>query len=400
MKAATRVFLCCMALLIFALPVSAKTTIVVSAGSPEFREEFMKRHPHIQVEDAGEWIGKDQFITRAVGGNPVHVFACAASWVRPLVEQDLLADLTPYIERSPEFDYQDFLPVSREPFTYENRVYGIPYDCGAVLNYYDKSAFAAGGLIEPKHLEWTLDEYLSAAKKLTIRDSEDEITRYGADGVWLWWLNAPGLASFGATLYNPTTKTVLDPPETAAKALEWWSDLVLTHEVAKPDWGNFYRGEAAMGFAGSWELPHALQVFAKGKDALGVRTVPKGPAGRFTTLAGSALSIVATDDLEVRNAAWLYVSEWLGVEEMKKRGGLESMPRLSALELWGEPYGELGLQARQAVTEAAENGIFNPVLPPDVNSAVWHLLNQVISGEIPARTAVTLAREQAEALLQ
>lgn len=372
-----------------------------------FDKAFMNRHPDIRIERvAGK--NTDELLTAFAGGAAPDVFVGVG---KALMDQGLLEDLTPFIERTPEFDFEDYTPAALSAWKRDGRLLGLPYDIGGIALYYRPNLLAQSGLAPPS-FNWTNDELLEYARKLTRRNaSSGEIDRYGVGGYWLWWLNAPMLAGFGARYYDPVTNEVLTPPDKAADALKWWSDIHLGWEAGDPDGWNLGDGTTAMSFQGTWAFEEWIDEDLFSGD-VGIAPVPAGPEGRFTTLAGNAYGIAATS--RVKEAAWTYLSEFLSASaiasyNLPELGGSNwifsssSPPRVSLLAEVGVDSGAKGDDLRAILSDAlAGSGVYAPhiVMDADVNAIVNEHLNSVSMGETDPRTAVTLARDQVRAILE
>ncbi|VAW42474.1 hypothetical protein MNBD_CHLOROFLEXI01-2548, partial [hydrothermal vent metagenome] len=78
-----------------------------------------------------------------------------------------LLDLKPLIETDPDFDVDDFLPGLLD--TSAAAIWHIPTTAEYPMIFYNKLAFAESGLANPDP-GWTLDEFLTAAQTLTLRE--------------------------------------------------------------------------------------------------------------------------------------------------------------------------------------------------------------------------------------
>lgn len=76
-----------------------------------------------------------------------------------------------------KINFDNFNEIYYKPFMHENNRYGVPIFFDSVILYYNKAMFDAAGVSYPDDT-WTWDDYLNAAKKLTIKDG-DTTVQYG-----------------------------------------------------------------------------------------------------------------------------------------------------------------------------------------------------------------------------
>jgi sorbitol/mannitol transport system substrate-binding protein len=76
-----------------------------------------------------------------------------------------LTDLQPYIDRTPGYDYQDFIPSIRSSLAYQGHMYSVPFYGESSLLMYRKDLFAQAGLKMPARPTWS--QVASFARRLT-----------------------------------------------------------------------------------------------------------------------------------------------------------------------------------------------------------------------------------------
>lgn len=147
----------------------------------------------------------------------------------------------------------DWRPVTVSRNSYQGKVYGVQLHLTCNTLLYNKAMLREAGLEPPT----TWEEFLAAALKLT----KDGV--YGValnqDHAYTW----PWLMQAGVTPYDPATKQVLTPLNSAVEAMRFQADLVHKHKVAPvPVSGTDYSGpqklfsakRAAMILTGPWDL--------------------------------------------------------------------------------------------------------------------------------------------------
>jgi multiple sugar transport system substrate-binding protein len=187
--------------------------------------------------------------------------------------------------------------------------------------YYNQDLFDKAGMPYPNE-NWTWDDFLAAAQKLTIKQG-DETTQWGTDlgylggwdGGWqmLMWTRGGKVQD---TNFNPD-KLYLDAPE-VIDALQWLQDLIYKHKVAPPPavvsalqqaGGPFLSGKVAMVVDGCW----MLSAYKGGSFKLGMTVIPKGPAGRFNPI-WYAMTFVIPEASKNKPLAWEW-ARWLAVDQ-------------------------------------------------------------------------------------
>jgi len=178
---------------------------------------------------------------------------------------------------------------------------------GNQVVYYNKPMFDEAGVDYPTDPEWTSDDFLEIAKKMTRdTDGDGKIDLWGFD-FWTWgdggWQTAVW-GNGGAILDEERTKCLVDQPE-AVEAIQWWADLRCEHNAAPtpgqiPEGvGNpFFAGMSAMVQSGTW----AINTFQPTEFDWGVQIWPAGPKEHVTYGKPNACSIYA--DTSYPDASW------------------------------------------------------------------------------------------------
>lgn len=172
---------------------------------------------------------------------------------------------------------------------HEGTQYALPYDVGPWLVYYNRDKFAAAGLEEPA-LDWTFDDFKSAADALT------EDGNYGYAVQAFDFIAGP--VALGAEYFNDSNQFDITNAG-YVDAVTKFSDLVSV-DKASPVFasgtgaitgsGRFAAGSAAMYIDGPWVL---LQTKDSVDFDIGVAPLPRGEGeSRFIT-AGSGWGIAA-----------------------------------------------------------------------------------------------------------
>ena len=154
-------------------------------------------------------------VTQTAGGvGPDVIFALPYS---NFVVQELLIDLTPYLERDPELNFQSFVPVVWDIFTYDGATKLLPVGVSPYLMFYNRQHFQEAGMPYPDP-SWTWARDIpEALRKFHMTDGEGNVTRYG-----LLLENRPWTLFFsqGGEVFSPDgSRSVLHESAAAADLL-------------------------------------------------------------------------------------------------------------------------------------------------------------------------------------
>ncbi|NOK63270.1 MAG: ABC-type glycerol-3-phosphate transport system, periplasmic component [Chloroflexi bacterium AL-W] len=93
---------------------------------------------------------------------------CFVSWVNPSAATPThLYDLRPLLDADATVSLDEHPAVLREPFTYEGRLFGLPYRVDVPTLQYRPELFDVAG-IAPPDADWSLDDFVAAARELTV----------------------------------------------------------------------------------------------------------------------------------------------------------------------------------------------------------------------------------------
>ncbi|MCP2169915.1 ABC transporter substrate-binding protein [Goodfellowiella coeruleoviolacea] len=214
-------------------------------------------------------------------------------------------------------DISDIQPNIAGYYTVDNTLYSMPFNTSMPLLYINRTAFVEAGL-DPDKPPRTLDEITAAARKLTVRDANGNITRYGFGTALYGWFVEQWTALAGQEFCDQgngrdgrATKVNLATDE-HVKQLEWWQRMTeeglalkFNSDTAESD-NAFTSGKTAMTLESTGSLGGFL-ANAEGKFEVGTGFYPKADAshGGGPIIGGASLWIVGKgkDDAHKR-AAW------------------------------------------------------------------------------------------------
>jgi len=275
-------------------------------------DAFHAANPKITVKvEVSDWDPYfDKLQTGLAGGAAPDVFAMDGPLFPDYQSRGVLLDLKPYIDRD-GYDLTQLADQGVADFTTaDGGQYGLPRDLNTVVLYYNKTMFDAAGLAYPDEA-WDWAKFVEVAKQLTKDENGD-----GTTDQWGFYTETTDMENFwsslvwqsGGDLLNADkTATLLGTPEAAA-GIQFLQDLIWKAKVM-PDpalfaetGDAFEQGKAAMEANGSWLVPTHTAAGAELGYAFGIAPLPKGPAGRFTSV--NPTGAVVYQGTKAPDAAW------------------------------------------------------------------------------------------------
>ncbi len=290
-----------------------------------FLDKFAKKYPKIgkpkiiHTDSLSYW---DKFQVMVAGGEIPDVYYMGVEELPSYLKQGILEDLTPYIKRDKkEINFDDFYKKPMNAFNIDGKQYGIAKDFATLVLYYNKDMFAANGVDYPDS-DWTWNDLLSAARRLTVRKG-NSIKTYGfIVETWTSWLPAWVRANGGHFMSADSKKWLLGAPGTidkSAQALQFLADMMTRYKVA-PDIstkkqlgseGTFSSQKVAMCAYGRW----AVLKFKKIKKfKWGIAELPKAPTtGKRASMLFTACYSISKKSKKKQNA-WKLIKFLTSVE--------------------------------------------------------------------------------------
>lgn len=308
----------------------------------EFDNNFKAKHPDIadiQITN-NTWADHNKIVPTWAAANTLpDIIYVHGRYAFPWNHEGILIPVSDFIDKDADFNIKGIWQEALRLYQFNGKQYEIPYDHGPVILGYNKDLFDAAKVDYPNE-NWTWDNFLEAAKKLTKEDKQWGFDGYYDTIVGLGNEQGIGLVGpWGGSVFNDTEdKILLDSPESTA-AFKWWADLIHVHKVAPlpaqsqavPN-GPWVAGTSAMFGLASWGTPTLIQ---NAKFKWDVAPWPKGPKARITGSFGSGYGI--TRDSKHPDAAWSYLHDYLskdGMEFMWGKSGRGSPARKDAYDSW------------------------------------------------------------------
>jgi multiple sugar transport system substrate-binding protein len=198
--------------------------------------------------------------TAIAGGTPPAVASFQGWEWQTYADQDVLAAIDDHVAADDYF--KDVYPegiASIEGTTVRNGArYLIPLQRAAMLMFYSKKAFDDAGLAYPTD-DWTFDEFVEMAKKLTGASGDQKKFGIQANGGWfrdIGWIRGTGKQEFDE-LYDPR-KSQFNQPEIVNIVQKVASDWYYTDKIAPTPAdlsggaNTINTGNSAMKYEGPW----------------------------------------------------------------------------------------------------------------------------------------------------
>jgi fructooligosaccharide transport system substrate-binding protein len=258
------------------------------------------------------------------GGDVGDVICMDAPNIAYYASQDALEPLDAYWDKA---DFADLVGSARQSTTWNGKIWAAPLNESNCVLYYNKDMFKAAGIVAPTKVAdaWTLDQLLTAAKKLTKKDASGKVAVYGimpqmfsidnrnegmtyTQVLWTWWFGADILSKDGKT-----AKGYFDGPANL-KALHFYQDLFQKDKVAPamPITGGFEAERIAMWINGPWMVGEWKSKFPEFyKSKWGAMPLPKGAAAASNS---GSWNLAITAQSKNKKLAWAVVKAITGAE--------------------------------------------------------------------------------------
>ncbi|MCX7918010.1 MAG: sugar ABC transporter substrate-binding protein [bacterium] len=257
----------------------------------QIEQKFEQAYPNIDLKIETSTSGLQKLLIMLAGGDAPDVFLWNDENMTPLVEKDVIADLTPLINAD-NLDLNAYFPEVTNAFTFESGIYGLPVQFDTDALYYNKNLFDAANLPYPNE-NWTWDDFLAAAKKLTKDTNHDgKPDQFGC-------LRPDYLLvarSNGVRLFSPDLKKcILNTPEAVA-SLKFVADIETKYKVCPTQEqmrdragiqgeNLFATGKIAMFVGRTYQVVELTKVKEFDWD---ICPFPKGKQGRASRLQAEA----------------------------------------------------------------------------------------------------------------
>jgi multiple sugar transport system substrate-binding protein len=302
------------------------TTLTYMSWDPEQLEveqeaiaAFEAANPGVKIESSA-MPPKDywpRLSALAASGDLPDVFMMSSGFVKEWAAADNLADLSGVVS---DDELANYYEGAASIGVIDGKRVAFPQNWVAPVLYYNIDMFEAAGVPLPA-AGWTWEDFLSAAKALTIDENDD-----GTVDVWGMSLYGryahiePWVFRNGGRYLN-ADETALELNDEAVNALKFLTDLVNVEGVApQPREMEGVRqqdimplGMAAMWVDGSWNIANTRSIV--GDDfRWGIAQVPVGPDATDDNMAAYAWADMLSVGKGSDNAelAWAFIQHMVG----------------------------------------------------------------------------------------
>jgi ABC-type glycerol-3-phosphate transport system substrate-binding protein len=202
-------------------------------------------------------------LTSGSGGiDIVQWTAIWAGWLSPYMEDHAAWLKKASGPSSVDYDWDDFLPATKQMASYEGKLGGIPYRATMGVLHYQKPVLEAAGFAKAPE-SW--DEFLAAAVATNRMGAPDRAGYgiLGRQGPAIVGNYTPFLFSNGGDHFDPKTMAIHINEPKAVEALEFFGDLMTRYKVIPQD-------------ALTWEFD---EIVANGQNDRYAMSITLGPYG-------------------------------------------------------------------------------------------------------------------------
>ncbi|WP_219833917.1 ABC transporter substrate-binding protein [Paenibacillus sp. R14(2021)] len=277
--------------------------------------DFNAAHPDIQVEEVYQGAYDDSLnklkasMDSKSGPSLIQVYEIGSKF---MIDSKAITPVQDFIDAD-SYDVSNLEGNILGYYTFDNKLYSMPFNTSNPILYYNKDMFKAAGL-DPEKPPATYEEVKKAAEALTKNGKS------GASFAIYGWFMEQFFANQGAEYDNngngrtaAATQSLLNS-DAGVKTLTWWKDLVdskvalnlgrKTDDTKKA----FLAGQIGMTLDSTASL-RGIVDGAKGKFEVGTAFLPKpdGVSDGGVVVGGASLWIMNNKSADEQKAAWAFI---------------------------------------------------------------------------------------------
>lgn len=350
-------------------------------------------------------------LASVAAGNPPDVIIQDINSVRQRADAEQAVNLQPFIDKEDEEIESRFYPQLLDAATYEDEVYGLPFNTDTQVLFYNKDLFEKAGL-DPETPPATWDELEEYSAALEEKDGKDWKT-IGFYPLWnlgtdVWTINADG----GTSWFDDEGNVKVNTPE-KVEALEWileWQDHLGKDTV------NAYEAEFGAGVADPFvsELVamrgQNINYFVELKELdedinFGVAPLPEKTEGAGHYTWGGGFTAEIPYGAENPEASWEFIKYLTSPEVQEYWGsvGFDIMANKEANEklATSSDLDESGQMIYEVANEVLGETILTPVplTAPDYLPLVNSEIDEALQGKKTPKEALDDAQKSVENLV-
>ncbi len=373
-------------------------TLTVWLGSwwqsavPDIQDRFAKDNPgysvKIQLQPVNNYL--ENATTSIAGGTPPEALDLDTLMLPTPIGKGLVKPLDDFMKRY-NIKPTDFVKAVFDSGVSKGKTYAIPDRTAVSALFFNKTMFDKAGVAYPTS-DFTMDQFLDAAKKLTIPGKQYGfgIAAAQSDPANVMTSFLPILFAYDGTILNADmTKSTLGSPA-GIKAIKFYSDLYRTYKVVPEGTINFaitrdlipmvQAGTLAMCPMGDSNVPAAKDAMAKNNWSWGLVPLPGGGHSR----AGGWSMTIPSTSKDVPGAekwiAWFTKPDVIAQQKIVMPG----TPASRGLGLWNDPTYDI-------YWEISKTAIAVPPTP------AWTQIQNLIVIDLQKTLQGTMTAEQAGA---
>ena len=164
-----------------------------------------------------------------IGGIDTDILSISPSMAESLGKRGVILPLDRFIAADDQGLTETFYPYVLDQFRGEGGLFALPLNADPLMLNYNPLYFAAQGMPPPDE-SWDWDDLVENAVKMTRRDADGTVTRWGLVPHFggFWW----ALWQNDAEVIDPVTGRCRLQEPAATEALRFCHDLLHTHRVA------------------------------------------------------------------------------------------------------------------------------------------------------------------------
>lgn len=364
----------------------------------ELTKEFEAENPNIKIVwDAMPYDAmRDKILTSFLAPEGTYdIIIVDNPWMDEFPAAGFLADLTEYVNNTPDYNFDDFAGPVRELSVQDGKIMSIPYYNYALGLIVRQDLFDDQAMKDKFQAEYgreltiptTLDEYLEVGKFFKANGIAGAAMQpqrgYKINEEWKNWLYAEG-----GNLMDADGNVVINS-EAAKKALEKYIEM---YNTAAPEnsinWGfddalrSMAAGESATMMSYNWMLPTLNNPEGQAGDLAGKFQLYPVPGGK--AVLGAWYWAIPSNAVN-KDAAWKFIS-WVTSPAIDKQrvinGGAPT--RVSVMndpEVWEKGYGEEYYKTVNTILSNCEP-LGRGVHADEISIEVGNYLNSVVVGEM------------------
>lgn len=366
---------------------------------------FNQKYPNVKVINnltpVASWSDYvDKWMTQVASGDSPDVINIAIEGARLAVDKELLMPLNQYIDvdESAKKHFSEVPQPLIDAFTVDGSTYLMPNGWQTMVMYYNTKIFKEKG-IEPPSPDWTWDDFLSIAQKLTYGEGSSKVYGFGQSWGFFqlspWWITngtSPITGDYqGSNLKDPKF----------VETLQFISDLFKKYKVS-PDpigidvYSQFASGNLAMVGGGRWPLKGWKDSNFQDFDI--VPWPKKETSGTVFGTAGWGIG----KSTENKELAWELIKEFESVETLRQN--MEIGQQIPALESLSKEASFLAtppanVQLLWSVLDKAKP-VAAPVFFRDMEQVVMRNMENVMSGSATPEKAMEQAHKELEGAIK